>query len=75
MGQQHSSNGCEALDRGIFDESGARMDGPSRTKWGTMLDVLVGAPLRLHHYRHLHAEVIEDALRAYDGGTDCGGRA
>jgi hypothetical protein len=37
-------------------------------RWRSALDALVGAPLRLHRYRHLHAEVIEDALRAYDCG-------
>ena len=39
-------------------------------RWRAALDALVGAPLRLHRYRHLHAEVIEDALRAFDCGPD-----
>jgi hypothetical protein len=37
-------------------------------RWRAALDALIGAPVRLHRYRHLHAEVIEDALRAFDGG-------
>ncbi len=37
-------------------------------RWRSALDALIGAPLRLHRYRHLHAEVIEDALRAFDCG-------
>ncbi len=37
-------------------------------RWHSAIDALVGAPLRLHRYRHLHAEVIEDALRAFDCG-------
>lgn len=36
------------------------------TRWRSALAGLIGAPMRLHRYRHLHAEVIEDALRAYD---------
>ena len=36
--------------------------------WRAALDALLGAPVRLHRYRHLHAEVIEDALRAFDCG-------
>lgn len=35
-------------------------------RWRTALDALIGAPVRLHRYRHLHAEVIEDALRGFD---------
>ena len=37
-------------------------------RWRAVLDALIGAPVRLHRYRHLHAEVIEDALRAFDCG-------
>ncbi len=37
-------------------------------RWRAALDALIGAPMRLHRYRHLHAEVIEDALRAFDCG-------
>ena len=41
-------------------------------RWRSALDTLIGAPTRLHRYRHLHAEVIEDALRAYDCGPKPG---
>jgi len=37
-------------------------------RWRAALDALIGAPMRLHRYRHLHAEVIEDALRGFDCG-------
>lgn len=43
-------------------------------RWHAALDALLGAPMRLHRYRHLHAEVIEDALRAFDCGPDRRGR-
>jgi len=36
------------------------------TNWRSALAALVSAPVRLHRYRHFHAEVIEDALRAFD---------
>jgi hypothetical protein len=44
-------------------------------RWRSALGAFVGAPVRLHRYRHLHAEVIEDALRAYDCGPDRGSRS
>jgi len=44
-------------------------------RWRAALDALIGAPVRLHRYRHLHAEVIEDALRAYDCGPEPGERS
>ena len=37
-------------------------------RWRAALNALIGAPMRLHRYRHLHAEVIEDALRGFDCG-------
>ncbi len=43
-------------------------------RWRSALDALTGAPLRLHRYRHLHAEVVEDALRAFDCGPRRGAR-
>jgi uncharacterized protein (DUF2237 family) len=43
-------------------------------RWRSALDALIGAPVRLHRYRHLHAEVIEDALRAFDSGPERGPR-
>ena len=41
----------------------AKTNGP---RWRTAFDALIGAPLRLHRYRYLHSEVVEDALRAFD---------
>lgn len=58
MRQQHSSN--------------ARPGRAAAPRWRSALDTLIGAPTRLHRYRHLHAEVIEDALRAYDCGPKQG---
>lgn len=52
MRQQHSSSGRPANS--------------AAPRWRAALDTLLGAPLRLHRYRHLHAEVIEDALRGFD---------
>jgi len=40
----------------------------SAPRWRAALDALIGAPMRLHRYRHMHAEVIEDALRGFDCG-------
>ena len=54
MRQQHSSNGRPAS--------------ATAPRWRSALDAVIGAPLRLHRYRHLHAEVIEDALRGFDCG-------
>ena len=51
-----------------------RPAGAAVPRWRSALDALTGAPLRLHRYRHLHAEVIEDALRAYDCGPHRGAR-
>jgi hypothetical protein len=48
--------------------------GAAAPRWRSALDALVGAPLRLHRHRHLHAEVIEDALRAFDCGPGRGAR-
>jgi hypothetical protein len=46
--------------------------GRSATKstpaWRAALAALIAAPMRLHRYRHMHAEVIEDALRGFDCG-------
>ena len=44
-------------------------------RWRAALDALIAAPVRLHRYRHLHAEVIEDALRAFDCGPEHGDRS
>lgn len=74
MRQQPSYSGCESLDSGAIGHADAGSERPSRTAWRSVLDLLVGAPVRLHHYRHLHAEVIDDALRAFDCGPERGGR-
>ena len=58
MRQQHSSSG----------RTGHR----AAPHWRSVLDALIGAPGRLHRYRNLHAEVIEDALRAFDCGPKPG---
>ena len=68
MRHQLSLSGCDSLDATATGESGLRTHERDVTRWRAVLDALVGAPVRLHHYRHLHAEVIEDALRAYDCG-------
>ena len=75
MRQQYSYSGCESLDRGDIGTADALSRRPARTVWRAVLDVLIGAPVRLHHYRHLHAEVIEDALRAFDCGPGHGDRS
>ena len=36
------------------------------TRWRAALAALTEAPLRLHRFRHMHAEAVEDAIRAYD---------
>jgi hypothetical protein len=68
MRRQLFYSGCESLDCTSAGEPTARSDNWAATRWNAVLDALIGAPLRLHRYRHLHAEVIEDALRAYDCG-------
>ncbi len=72
MRQERFYSGCESFDRDTIGKPDGRSDRSSRTKWRAVLDVLVGAPMRLHHYRHLHAEVIEDALRVFDCGPKHG---
>ena len=61
MRQQHESSGRPA-DTAV-------------PRWRTALDTIIGAPERLHRYRHLHAEVIEDALRGFDCGPQRGKRS
>ena len=75
MRQQLSYSGCESVDCGGVDAPEAQSPRFARTVWRNLLDVLVGAPVRLHHYRHLQAEVIEDALYAYDCGRNRGDRS
>jgi hypothetical protein len=75
MRQQFSYSGFESLDCGEIGTADARAHRPGRAMWRVVLDVLIGAPVRLHHYRHLHAEVIEDALRGFDCGPGRGNRS
>ena len=74
MRHQLSYSGCESLDCMAAGETASHDHNRDVTVWRTLIDALIGAPLRLHRYRHLHAEVIEDALRAYDCGPDKGDR-
>ena len=52
----------------LLHHTNVRSPESTAPRWRAALDALIGAPLRLHRYRHLHAEVIEDALRAFDCG-------
>jgi hypothetical protein len=64
----------ESRDRAPAGQSSSQRAVRTAPGWRAVLDTLIGAPVRLHRYRHLHAEVIEDALRAYDCGPDRGDR-
>lgn len=75
MRHERSYSGCGSFERDEIGKPEAPSARPTRTKWRAVLDVLVGAPMRLHNYRHLHAEVIEDALRAFDCGPRHGGQS
>ena len=57
-----TSHDCERANQG----SGHTRNQLLGTKWRSALAALVSAPVRLHRYRHFHAEVVEDALRAFD---------
>ena len=57
-----TSHDCERADQGSRNTPN-QLPG---TKWRLALAALVSAPVRLHRYRNFHAEVIEDALRAFD---------
>lgn len=70
MRQELYCSGCESLDRAPAEQSSSQLAGRVAPRWRAALDALIGAPVRLHRYRHLHAEVIEDALRAYDCGPE-----
>jgi hypothetical protein len=58
---------CASLDceRARHDAGPAGEQLPG-TKWRSALAALAAAPMRLHRYRNFHAEVVDDALRAYD---------
>ena len=68
MRQAITCSDCGSLDTAAPRQTDSRSHDPDVTRWRALLDTLVGAPVRLHRYRHLHAEVIDDALRAYDCG-------
>ncbi len=72
MRHELSCSGCASLDHTAAGHSVSQSAGRTAPRWRAALDTLIGAPARLHRYRHLHAEVIEDALRAYDCGPDRG---
>ena len=65
---------CDSIDSAGAVRPANQAAGRTAPRWRAALDTLIGAPVRLHRYRHLHAEVIEDALRAYDCGPDRGDR-
>ena len=50
-------------DGGNVAYTGLQLPG---TRWRSALAALVDAPMRLHRFRHVHAEAVEDAIRAYD---------
>jgi hypothetical protein len=72
MKNRHSDIRCAALDCDLAaqDLDYGRQNLPG-TKWRAALGALVSAPMRLHRYRNLHAEAIEDALRAFDYERRC----
>jgi len=67
MTHLHSDTRCASL---ICERANEGIGHPQNqlpgTKWRSALAALVSAPVRLHRYRHFHAEVVEDALRAFD---------
>ncbi len=75
MKRELACTGCGSIDRAEAERSTGRSTSGAPGRWRGALDAIVGAPVRLHRYRHLHAEVIEDALRAYDCGPDRGRRS
>jgi hypothetical protein len=67
MTHAHSDIRCASLDcERANQDAGHTPNKLPGTKWRSALAALVSAPVRLHRYRNFHAEVIEDALRAFD---------
>lgn len=67
MTHAHTDKHCVSLDcERLKTDTDRALTQVAGTKWRSALAGLVAAPLRLHRYRNFHAEVIEDALRAYD---------
>jgi hypothetical protein len=75
MKRELACTGCDSFRRAQAEPSTERSTRGTPGRWWGVLDAIIGAPVRLHRYRHLHAEVIEDALRAYDCGPDRGSRS
>ena len=75
MRKELACSGCESLDRAAAELKTGISGSGAAPRWRATLDALIGAPVRLHRYRHLHAEVIEDALRAFDCGPQRGDRS
>ena len=73
MKYAHPDSACPSLDcgRAAKDGSFGSQDMPG-TRWRSALAAVVGAPVRLHRFRNLHTEVLEDAIRAYDCSRPCG---
>jgi len=67
MTHAHSDIRCASLvcERASDANRDAHKQLPG-TKWRLALAAIASAPLRLHRYRNFHAEVVEDALRAFD---------
>jgi len=67
MTHAHADNRCTSLDcERTYDGTHHARTQPPGTKWRSALAALVSAPVRLHRYRNFHAEVVDDALRAFD---------
>jgi len=73
MAHAQAQDRCPSTDnvQAATAMAAGRQDLPG-TKWRKALAALAEAPLRLHRYRNLHTEVVEDALRAYDCRFRCG---
>ena len=69
MAHANSSIHCASPDcAGRNDTPNHGLPAFTGKNWRSALGTLTAAPLRLHRYRHFHAEVVEDAIRAYDCG-------
>jgi hypothetical protein len=44
---------------------------PPKPRWREVVKALVGPANRLHHYRDMHARMVDEVLRE----RDCGGRS
>ena len=75
MNQQLSFNGCESLNRTVAERPTSGSGLWNVTPWRAALNALFGASIRLHRYRQLRTEVMEDALRAFGSGPKQGGRS